>query len=235
MRAARVVTLIVAGLSALFLAVLAAPVGASTPGRANPGTQTVDGVRVILYSQMCDNGNQHSRLNVRNFNNHTVSVFVADPVARVTFTPGGPSSRPIAPGKGMLVHLVAAPNTPARNVTLTVEGGGTISFAIPAFNCVPTNPTVLARTTPRPNPVDPFVDAEVITAATEPADTTAAATTVKSGALAFTGSDTRFLAAVAALFVLLGAGFLISQVRLDARTNLLVGEDLPRRGILGPY
>jgi len=224
-------TSVAAVIGALALSVLAAPVGASTPRRSDPGTQSVSGVRVILYSQMCDNGNQHSRLNVRNFNSSPVSVFVSDPQARVTYTPGGP----IPAGKGMLVHLVADPRAPGRDVTLQVEGGGSITFHIPEFNCAPTNPTVISAggENPPAGNTEPVVDP----VSTQAAGTAAAkpATTVKSGSLALTGADTRFLAAVATLFVLLGAGFLVMQVRLDCSRNLLVGEELPRRGILGRY
>lgn len=100
-------------------------------------------------------------------------------------------------------------------------------------NTVP-NTTVPNVPEPTANTVPTVVKPAVVTAAA-PAAAKVVVTQVKSGALPFTGTDIGFLAALAALFVLAGAGFLIMQVRLDCHQNLLVGEDLPRRGILGPY
>jgi hypothetical protein len=200
--------------------------------RVDAGSTNVSGVRVLLYSQMCDNGMQHSRLNLRNFNPYPVTVFVFDSQARVTYDPPGP----ILPGRAKLMHLTAPPDTPGRDVIVEVSNGTKTTYFVPFFPCggptTVTNATVVPGTQVRPpdNAV-PVVGPTVTPAATpKPVETV-----VKSGSLPFTGSDARLMAAVATLLVLLGGAFMIVQLRMDCHQNLLVGEDMPRRGILGPY
>ena len=199
-------------------------VAASGAGAEQIGsTASGYGVRVRVYNQMCDNGFQHTRLNVRNDSGQPVSIDVSDPQARsIEF--GGSGFIPA--GTTKVVSITANPNAPARTATVTVAPGGPIAIPIPYKQCVEVVPTTVVSVPPVP--YDP--------PKTPPAVVTPKVTTVvESGTLPFTGSDVRFISALAALFVVLGGAFMFIQRRIDSHKALLVGEELTRRGIFGPY
>ncbi len=216
----------------LVLAVAAMGLFVAAPGAGAQqiGTKaSAFGVRVVVYNQMCDNGFQHTRLHVRNLSGGAVLVRVSDPKARMI------TSRPpgyIPSGTAQVVSIVAAPNAPARIVTASVTPGGPISVNVPFKDCCPQNPGNASCTevepTVVPNTTPPRTPSGVVTASK-------VTTAVESSTLAFTGSDVRFISALAALFVVLGGAFMFVQWRLDSRNILLVGEELTRRGIFGPY
>jgi hypothetical protein len=186
-------------------------------------TVSAYGIRVRVYSQMCDNGFQHTRLNVKNLSGQPVYIDVSDPRARsINFG----SSGFVPAGTGKPVHIVASSNAPARTATVTVDPGGPIAVPIPYKQCAEVVPTTVVTLPLPPVPLPATPVAEVIPKV---------ATEVKSGTLPFTGSDVRFISAVAAVLVLLGGAFMLIQYRIDSQKTLIVGEELTRRGIFGPY
>jgi hypothetical protein len=195
------------------------------------------GIRARTYSSMCDNGFQHTRINVRNDTNHPVAVTLSDPQAKsIEFRPSGR----IPAGTAQAISITAAPNAPGRTGTLNVDPGGPVSVDIPFTDCCPLNPQYASCTTVEPTrvinppvvPVVPFDPPKANPATVSPASVT---TAVKSGTLPFTGSDVRFISAVAAILVIVGGTFMLIQSRIDSSKTLLVGEELNRRGIFGPY
>jgi hypothetical protein len=193
------------------------------------------GVRVRVYSQMCDNGFQHTRVNVRNSSGRAVGVTLSDPDARdITYRPTGY----VPSGTAQAISITAAPNAPARTATVAVNPGGTLSIDIPFQDCCPQNPGYSSCTEVKPTvvpappgPPSSHYDPPITpTAQVIPKVTTA----VESGTLPFTGSDVRFISAVAAVFVILGGAFMVIQFRNDSYKTLLLGEVLTRRGLFGP-
>src|SRR5690349_3524734 len=122
---------------ALTIVTLSAP-GASADSRVYGHNTTVGGLRVQIYSQMCDNDgpNLHTRLNVRNTSSTAKTVMVHDSYARTVYDPPGP----IEPGKGMLVHLTSSRRTPSHSLTLA-SGGETQTLTIPQSPCPTTTTT----------------------------------------------------------------------------------------------
>src|SRR5215212_9848672 len=119
---------------ALTMVTLSAP-AASADSRVYGHETQVGGLRVQIYSQMCDNDgpNLHTRLNVRNTTSTAKTVMVHDSYARAVYDPPGP----IAPGKGMLVHLTSSRRTPAHSLTLA-SNGEMETLTIPHSPCTTT-------------------------------------------------------------------------------------------------
>jgi hypothetical protein len=215
-RAAKSLVFVVVGAAGLLIAMPTAgarPVAIGASG---------SGVRVRVYTQMCDHGTQHTRLNVHNFNDFPVTVSVSDPKAR-RINVG--ASGFIAAGTTKVVRISANPNAPARTATVSVRPGGAVAVPIPFLQCVEVEPA----TTPVP-PVAPYNPPKASTVATKPATKQ-----VLAGTLPFTGSDVRFMAAAAGVLILCGGVFVALQMRIDSRKNLLVGEPVTRRGVIYPF
>jgi hypothetical protein len=216
-RAAKSLVLVIVGAAGLLLVMPAA--GAGQVGIGASGS----GVRVRVYTQMCDHGVQHTRLNVRNLNGFPVTISVSDPEAK-SINLG--VSGFIAAGTTKVVSITASPNAPARTATVSVSPGGAVAVPIPFLQCVEVGPKT--DIVPPVAPYGPPKAATVVSAAP-------AATQVSAGTLPFTGSDARFMAAVAAVLILCGGAFVALQMRIDSRKSLLVGEQVTRRGVIGPF
>ncbi len=205
---------------------------AALPARAEQLRTTVSGygVRVRVYNQMCDNGFQHTRLNVNNLSSQPVTIDVTDPEARnIEYGPSGF----IPAGTAKSVSITANPNAPARNATVTVNPGGPLAIPIPYKQCVEVVPTTVVSIPPSPHDPGTTPIAQVLPGVTARA-TPAVTTVVEAATLPFTGADVRFISALAGLFVVLGGFFMLLQFRNDSYNTLLLGEVLTHRGLFVP-
>jgi hypothetical protein len=238
---------------ALTLVTLSAP-GASADSRVYGHSTTVGGLRVQIYSQMCDNDgpNLHTRLNVRNMTSTAKSVMVHDTYAKTVYDPPGP----IAPGKGKIVHLTSSRRTPAHTLTLAT-GGETQTLTIPQSPCPTTTttsttkphgtttttkgtttttkytpptssviPTSSPPVDPSGGPSDPAGNNVVSAAGSVPSS--GAVKAASTGTLPFTGSDLRTFAVLGNLLVLIGFGMLYLSHR-SPKTAALLARVRPGR------
>jgi hypothetical protein len=230
---------------ALTVATLSAP-AASADSRVHGHETQIAGLRVRIYSQMCDNDGPilHTRLNVRNTTSTPKQVLVQDTYAQTVYDPPGP----IPPGKGMLVHLNSSRRTPAHSVTLA-SSGQTQALAIPQSPCTSTTTTsttkphgtttttgkgttttsktptssVIPATAPPGDPGDPGdpgVNNNVVSAAGS-VPSSGAVKAASTGTLPFTGSDLRTFAVLGNLLVLIGFGLLYLSHRKPLTAAML--------------
>jgi hypothetical protein len=229
---------------ALTLATLSAP-AASADSRVEGHSTHVSGLRVQIYSQMCDNDgpNLHTRLAIRNTSSTAKQVLVHDTYARVVYDPPGA----IPPGKGMLVHLTSARRTPAHSLTLA-SSGQTETLAVPQSPCPTTTTTSTTKphgstttttktstsTTKTPptsvivdpggGPSDPGPGGGVgnnVVSAAGSVPQSGAVKAAATGTLPFTGSDLRTFAVIGNLLVLVGFAMLYLSHRSPKAAALL--------------
>jgi hypothetical protein len=133
--------------AALALTTLGASL-ASASSRVSGYSSQVGGLRVQIYSQMCDgNGpNLHTRLAARNTTSAPQSLTVMDPLARAVYDPPGS----IAPGKGQLVHLTSSNASPGHTIVLT-SGGQTKIMTVPESPCTSTTSSSSTTSTTKPH------------------------------------------------------------------------------------
>jgi hypothetical protein len=181
---------------------------------------------------MCDGFGQrlHTRLNVKNTSSRAQKVLVQDSYAKVVYDP----TDVISPGKGTLVHLTSARQTPARKVRVHAEGGVTGEVSVAASPCPPppTDPTTPTTEKPPPthttdptSPTTPTVPINpgggppvagpgvVNMPGGVPSSGSGAVQKAASGTLPFTGSDMRLYALLGNLLVLIGFGLLLLSHR----------------------
>jgi hypothetical protein len=228
---------------ALTFVTLSAP-GASADSRVYGHSTQVGGLRVQIYSQMCDNDgpNLHTRLNVRNTSSTHKTVAVHDSYARVVYDPPGP----IAPGKGKIIHLTSSRRTPGHTLTLA-SSGDTQTLTVPQSPCPTTTTTtkphgstttttksttpttktpptssVIPTSTPPPS-VDPNSggNGNNVVSAAGSVPSSGAVKAASTGTLPFTGSDLRTFAVIGNLLVLIGFGLLYLSHREPLTAALL--------------
>jgi hypothetical protein len=238
---------------ALTLVTLSAP-AASADSRVDGHATQVSGLKVQIYSQMCDNDgpNLHTRLAIRNTSSAAKQVLVHDTYARTVYDPPGP----IPPGKGMLVHLTSSRRTPTHTLTLA-SSGQTETLTVPRSPCTTTTTTsttkphgstttttgkgttttsktptssVIPATAPPADPGDPGdpgVNNNVVSMAGS-VPQSSAVKAAATGTLPFTGSDLRTFAVIGNLLVLIGFGMLYLSHR-SPKTAALLARVRPGR------
>ncbi|MGZ4688185.1 MAG: hypothetical protein ACXWAY_01050 [Acidimicrobiia bacterium] len=232
---ARLLAVGMAGFAALTLATLTfATLGASSASassRVHGISTQVSGLKVSIYSQMCDHGGPlHTRLVVQNRSSKTSSIVVHDAFAHAGYDPPGP----IEPGKSMLVHLISSKITPSH--TLTVAADGEIkTMTVPQSPCPPvttipssssssssssttsttgssTSSTITVPVDPGGHGGGPVVGPGVVSMGPSVAGTGAVGA-AHTGTLPFTGSDIRLFALLGNLMVLIGFAMLFLSHR----------------------
>jgi hypothetical protein len=231
---------------ALTLVTLSAP-AASADSRVDGHSTQVSGLKVQIYSQMCDNDgpNLHTRLAIRNTSSTAKQVLVHDTYGRAVYDPPGP----IPPGKGMLVHLTSARRTPAHTLTLA-SSGQTETLTVPQSPCTTTTTTSTTKphgstttttksstSTSKPptsstiptvdpggGPNDPGPGSGVgnnVVSAAGSVPQSSAVKAAATGTLPFTGSDLRTFAVIGNLLVLIGFAMLYLSHRKPLAAALL--------------
>lgn len=240
---------------ALTLTTLSAP-SAGADSRVDGHSAQIAGLRVQIYSQMCDNDgpNLHTRLAIRNTSSSAKTVLVHDSYARAVYDPPGA----IPPGKATLVHLTSPRRTPVHSLTLA-SGGQTQTMTVPSSPCTTTTSTTSTTkphgsttsttkttTTSKPTtsstidpgqgpsggPGDPGVGANTgnnnAVSAVGSVPSSSAVKAKATGTLPFTGSDLRAFAVLGNLLVLIGFGLLYLSHR-SRKTAALLGRLRPSR------
>jgi hypothetical protein len=230
-------------LGALTFVTLSAP-SASADSRVYGYSTEIAGLRVQIYSQMCDGMGKplHTRLGVKNTSSVPKQLLVHDTYARAVYDPPGP----IPPGKGTLVHLTSSKLTPRHTLTLA-SGGQTQTMTIPESPCTSTTTSTkphgstttttgkgttttskppTSSTLPDPpvtnggGPSDPGVGNNVVSAPGS-VPSSGAVKAAATGTLPFTGSDLRTFAVIGNLLVLIGFGMLYLSHRSPKAAALL--------------
>src|SRR3954452_11616469 len=100
---------------ALTVATLSAS-SASADSRVYGYSAEISGLRVQIYSQMCDDMGKplHTRLGVKNTASISMHLCVHDSYVNAVYVP----PCPIAPGMSSLVHLTSSKRTPRHTLTL---------------------------------------------------------------------------------------------------------------------
>jgi hypothetical protein len=232
---------------ALTVATLSAS-SASADSRVYGYSAEISGLRVQIYSQMCDGMGKplHTRLGVKNTSSVPKQLLVHDSYAHAVYDPPGP----IAPGKGTLVHLTSSKRTPRHTLTLA-SGGETKTMTIPESPCTSTTTTsstqphgsttsTTTKTTtstskpptsstiptvdPGGGPSDPGPGSGVgnnVVSAAGSVPQSSAVKAAATGTLPFTGSDLRTFAVIGNLLVLIGFGMLYLSHRSKKTAALL--------------
>jgi hypothetical protein len=198
----------------------------------------VGALKVQVYSQMCDRGGQnlHTRLAVKNTSSSEQSITVHDAMARAVYDPPGP----IAPGKGMLVHLTMTRDAPEHSIQLSADGK-TVSMTVPETPCntipdttpttkkppssttkpttstsKPTTSSTITTVPPAGGPSDPGggpVGMPGVVGVGASVGNRSAVKAAATGTLPFTGSDIRGFAVIGNLLVLIGFAMLFISHR----------------------
>jgi hypothetical protein len=231
---------------ALTLVTLSAT-SASADSRVYGYSTEISGLRVQIYSQMCDGVGKplHTRLGVKNTSSVSKQLLVHDNYARAVYDPPGP----IPPGKGTLVHLTSSKLTPRHTLTLA-SGGETKTMTIPESPCTTTTTTSTTKphgsttttTTKHTTTTSNTPTSSVIPATAVPGDPgdpggpavgnnvvsalgsvpqSSAVKAAGTGTLPFTGSDLRTFAVIGNLLVLIGFGMLYLSHRSPKAAALL--------------
>jgi hypothetical protein len=235
---------------ALTFATLSAP-SASADSRVYGYSAEISGLRVQVYSQMCDGMGKplHTRLGVKNTSSVPKQLLVHDSYASAVYDPPGP----IAPGKGTLVHLTSSKRTPRHTLTLA-SGGETKTMTIPESPCTsttttsstqphgsttsttktttstskPTTSSTIPTVDPGGGPGDPGPGpgpgsgvGNNVVSAAGSVPQSGAVKAAATGTLPFTGSDLRTFAVIGNLLVLIGFGMLYLSHRSKKTAALL--------------
>jgi hypothetical protein len=235
---------------ALTFATLSAP-SASADSRVYGYSAEISGLRVQVYSQMCDGMGKplHTRLGVKNTSSVPKQLLVHDSYASAVYDPPGP----IAPGKGTLVHLTSSKRTPRHTLTLA-SGGETKTMTIPESPCTsttttsstqphgsttsttktttstskPTTSSTIPTVDPGGGPGDPGPGpgpgsgvGNNVVSAAGSVPRSGAVKAAATGTLPFTGSDLRTFAVIGNLLVLIGFGMLYLSHRSKKTAALL--------------
>lgn len=214
---------------ALTLVTLGAGGASAESPRVRGNIASVGGLKVQIYSQMCDNGgpNLHTRLNVKNLSSTTKQVLVHDTYARAVYDPPGP----LRPGKATLVHLTSSSRTPSHTLTVAA-GGDSVTMTVPESPCPTstsssstsssststsstskphgssTSTIVTTPVDPGGGPSNPPVAGPGVVAAGGSVGSSGATAAASTGTLPFTGSDLRTFALIGNLLVLIGFAML---------------------------